>query len=289
MSPEFRVSSLAVILAWAAGCGGGSDGSWAPVIGGNELPVIDHFRLEHDDPEAPGHVIAVVEAHDPDGDAIEIDYVWTVAGVVRPETGPEMELPRARKGTRVEVVATASDGRAASLPARRVVHLRNPLPEPSREAWQSVRQGEGREGATSGEEPELSRAEGPRDVARPGERVEREPGADSGRAAVRYAVQVPFTDGESRTRFRLLQGPEGMWVHPASGEVTWVPESWQTGSHPVEVEVTDADGVVAVEAFTVDSGLEPSAVIDSAVPDPVGAPRPEVGSGPTLPAKAATP
>jgi hypothetical protein len=38
--------------------------------------------------------------------------------------------------------------------------------------------------------------------------------------------------------------------------VTWLPESWQMGSHPVEVEVTDASGAVTVEAFSVNSGID---------------------------------
>lgn len=257
MGIRIGVGAAVIAVVAAAGCGGGSDSGWGSVIDANQPPVIHHLHIEHDDPEAPGLVRAVAEVGDPDRDEVEVRYAWEVAGVAQPESGPELSLPRARKGTRVRVTAIARDSRSQSEPAVRVVHLRNTRPEPAVDAWRNPRASEGQAAETAGD----SRFEVQGSVAPDGRAfgdgfsvTELEVGSEG--EALRYAVEVPRTDGASRIRFRLLLGPEGMWVHPASGEVTWLPESWQMGSHPVEVEVTDASGAVTVEAFSVNSGID---------------------------------
>jgi hypothetical protein len=250
------VVGAAVIAAVATiGCGGGGDSGWGAVIGTNEPPVIQHLRIEHDDLAAQDLVRAVAELRDPNRDGVEIRYAWEVAGVAQPETGPELSLARVRNGTRVAVTAIAEDSRAESEPAVRIVHLRNTRPEPVRAAWRNARPSEDSDAEANGD----SRFDALRSDTPDGRAIEN--GATvtelevAGQGeALRYAVEIPRTDGASRIRFRLLLGPEGMWVHPASGEVTWLPESWQTGAHPVEVEVTDASGAVTVEAFSVNAG-----------------------------------
>ena len=272
MGIRIGVAAAVIGVIATAGCGGGSDSAWGTVIGPNQPPVIQHLHIEHDDPEAPGLLRAVAELRDSDRDEVEVRYAWEVAGVAQSESGPELSLPRARKGTRVAVTAIAQDSRAQSEPAVRVVHLRNTRPEPARNAWRNTRPSEdlaagaadgSRFDAQQGLAPDVRAFENGFSV------TELEGGAEG--EALRYAVEVPRTDGASRIRFRLLLGPEGMWVHPASGEVTWLPESWQTGTHSVEVEVTDASGAVTVEEFSVNSGID----------------EPELA--PSLPAKLAIP
>jgi hypothetical protein len=254
---------IAISMVVAVGCEGGSDSGWGTVIGANEPPVIRHLRVEHDDPATPGRIRAVAELRDPERDGVEIAYAWKVAGVAQPENGPEISLPQARKGTRVEVTAIAKASRMQSEPALRVVHVRNTRPEPVADGWRNARPDvdadsnvqaadPGRIAAWPGEAPDDRGIESASSV------LELAAGGDG--EALRYAVEVPRSDGASAIRFRLLLGPEGMWVHPASGEVTWLPETWQTGSHPVEVEITDGSGGVTVEAFSVNAGNdEPAA------------------------------
>jgi len=268
----FRIAIGAALLAVVAlaGCGGNSDSGWGTVIGANEPPAIRHLRILHDDPEAPGLVRAVAELRDPDRDGVEIHYAWEIAGVAQSEDGPELRLPRVRKGTRVKVTAVAERGRARGEPAVRIVHILNPRSERVGNAWRNARPSEDPDAESDGESgsdaPESDVPEG-REFASGSSVTELSVGADG--EALRYAVDVPRTDGESRIRFRLLQGPEGMWVHPASGEVTWLPEPWQTGAYPVEVEISDASGAVTVEAFTVNAGNEVSTrALPAKVADP---------------------
>jgi hypothetical protein len=70
----------------------------------------------------------------------------------------------------------------------------------------------------------------------------------------RYTVEVEHPHGNAGIRFAVRTGPEGMWVNPVSGELTWRPEAWQKGEHPVEVEAKDSRGTVTVQAFTVTAG-----------------------------------
>ena len=274
MGIRIGVGAAVIAVVATVGCGGGSDSGWGPVIGANQRPVIRHLRIEHGDREASGLVRAVVEVRDPDGDEVEVRYAWEVAGVAQPESGPELSLPRAWNGTRIAVTAIARDSRAQSEPAVRVVHVRNPRPEPATDAWRTARPSEGSSEDMDVEMSGESRIEARLPVAPDGRALQEgssvsELGVAAEGEALRYAVDVPRTDGASRIRFRLLLGPEGMWVHPASGEVTWLPESWQTGTHPVEVEVTDASGAVTVEEFSVNAGIdepEPSLPAKLALP-----------------------
>jgi hypothetical protein len=70
----------------------------------------------------------------------------------------------------------------------------------------------------------------------------------------RYTVEVERLHGKGELRFRLRTAPEGMWVNPVSGEITWRSEPGQTGVYPVEVEVKDPGGAVIVQAFSVTVG-----------------------------------
>jgi hypothetical protein len=210
-----------------------------------------------------------------------------------------------RKGTRIEVVATADDGLASSAPARVAIRVRNRRPtltEARIEPWETVDRGESLRVRADGTDPdgdlleyryrwrvndepiEAEGAELPTAEMSPGDVVharvvasdgesESDP-IDTARVRVvgsnpkivsvpsgfskdgtfRYTVEVEHAHGTGGLRFRLRKGPDGMWVNPVSGEVTWRPEPGQHGVHPVEVEVKDSRGTVTVQAFNVSVG-----------------------------------
>lgn len=95
---------------------------------GNRAPEITSVRLEPEEP-LPGQALrAAVQASDADGDALELEFVWTESGLQRPESGPQIQLGELAPGERVEVTVVASDGRAQSSPASTWAAVRNRRP-----------------------------------------------------------------------------------------------------------------------------------------------------------------
>ena len=80
------------------------------------------------------------------------------------------------------------------------------------------------------------------------------PGSISREAIFRYTVEFERPLGTEDVRYRLRTGPNGMWVNPVSGEITWRPRPSQRGSHTVEVAVEDSRGAVTVQAFRLEVG-----------------------------------
>lgn len=95
---------------------------------GDGAPRIVDVRIEPDEPASGERVRAVVRAHEPDGQRVELGYVWRVGGRRMSEGGPELDLGPAPRGTRVEVVVTPSDGQNVGEPATAAVAVRNQLP-----------------------------------------------------------------------------------------------------------------------------------------------------------------
>ncbi len=94
----------------------------------NGAPVIARVRLEPEEPVPGGRVRALVEARDPDGDALRLRYVWTVGGVPAGGDAADLALGHVRKGDELEVTVLASDGQAESAPARARAVLGNRPP-----------------------------------------------------------------------------------------------------------------------------------------------------------------
>lgn len=131
----------AAALVMAIGCGASEDAprpSGAPMGGAappraegglNQAPAIERVRLEPEEPVPGGRVRALVDARDPDGDAVRLRYVWMLGGVPIGGDAPDLVLESARKGDDLEVMVLASDGRAqsAAAKARAVVGNRPPL------------------------------------------------------------------------------------------------------------------------------------------------------------------
>jgi len=95
----------------------------------NRAPQVERVALDPREPHAGEDVVARVQALDPDGDAVELQYVWTVDGRRVAERGASLQVPDgARKDLAIEVEVTAHDGRLGSEPttARALVANRSP-------------------------------------------------------------------------------------------------------------------------------------------------------------------
>ena len=307
MAARILVCTVVIAVAWGVACGSGDGSPQTPdrPAGANQRPLIEQLRLEPAEPVSGDVVRAVVRARDPDGQAVEVRFDWEVGGVPRSQTGPEIEVPRVRKGTRIEVTATASDGLSESEPARRAVQVRNQRPTLTQariEPWKTVGLGESLTVRAEGTDPDGDlleihhrwrvndqpiAAEGaslstaglapgdlvqarvfasdgasesdPIDTARvrvvgATPKIVSAPSEFSADGTFRYTVEVERSHADGDLRFRLRTAPEGMWVNPVSGEITWRPQPGQTGVHPVEVEVKDPGGAVTLQAFRVNVG-----------------------------------
>ena len=69
--------------------------------------------------------------------------------------------------------------------------------------------------------------------------------------AYQYAVQATDADGNKVT-FSLGASPSGMSIEKDTGRVKWVPAGTQVGSHAVEVNVSDNNGGVGTQSYTLE-------------------------------------
>jgi len=87
----------------------------APAPGSEHPPRIDSLALSPPSPR-PGEVtVAEVHASGPEGDAVQLSYVWRVDGKVRPEQGASLTASGPR-GTQIEVEVTPHDAQMSGLP-----------------------------------------------------------------------------------------------------------------------------------------------------------------------------
>jgi len=85
----------------------------------NVPPTISRVTLSPEQPVSGTAVQAVVEAMDPDGDPLRLSFEWKKNGqTLMVSAKPGFMYPDLQKGDRIEVVVTATDGRAESAPAR---------------------------------------------------------------------------------------------------------------------------------------------------------------------------
>jgi hypothetical protein len=133
LAPRLATALLATGLA----CGGGDEPepSGPPMLAppaekatDNRAPVIESIRIEPRYPARGDRIRAVLRTRDPEGDSLEIGYLWKVDGEKLPVSGPELQLSDVRKGSTVEVRAIASDGLAESEPARTATRILNRKP-----------------------------------------------------------------------------------------------------------------------------------------------------------------
>ena len=94
----------------------------------NRPPVIEALRIEPREPVAGDRLRAVASVNEPDGDSVQMGYVWWIDDRALAESGAEIELGDVARGTRIEVQATASDRHEESEPAHAEVVVRNRRP-----------------------------------------------------------------------------------------------------------------------------------------------------------------
>lgn len=95
---------------------------------GNEAPVIERLSLDPESPRPGEQVVARVEATDPDGDAVALEYRWMVGGKRVSENGPFLHVEGAGRGAEIELVVVASDGTAKSRPETATARVGNLAP-----------------------------------------------------------------------------------------------------------------------------------------------------------------
>lgn len=186
----------------------------------NQAPRIRAMQVDPA-PRIPAgtDVKVVVDAVDPEGDELELDFTWFVNQDEIDHEGPVFQTGALGRGDTVRVEAVASDGRADSAPMS---------------------------------SPVLTVANGlPRIVSRP------EPAGPDG--VFRYQLEVQDAEGEGPLRFSLARSPRGMTVNPVRGLVEWRPGRDQAGTHPVEILVEDSAGGVVHQSFELTIDAPPAA------------------------------
>jgi hypothetical protein len=124
--------AVGLFAGWALACGSGDPAAPAPsgqsilanteaaaegVAASSNAPVIENVLLSPKVPLPGTEIRAVVEASDSDGDALRYRYVWSHNGrEVSSGDKAAVFLVDLKKGDRIEVSVTASDGRLESQP-----------------------------------------------------------------------------------------------------------------------------------------------------------------------------
>lgn len=94
----------------------------------NHAPEVKRLRFDPLHPKVDSMARAVVEASDPDGDAVELRYEWRVNGGTVVSTGAMFDTTGLAKGDRLELSVVATDGRAESERFVRGVAIGNRAP-----------------------------------------------------------------------------------------------------------------------------------------------------------------
>jgi hypothetical protein len=135
-----RWIGCAAAAALLGGCGGSetpppsgrsmSAPAAAAPAAANQPPQVERLALDPHETRAGEDVVARVQAVDPDGDAVELQYVWTLDGRRIVERGASLKVPEGtRKGAAIEVEVTAHDGRVAGAPRSAAARVSNRAPE----------------------------------------------------------------------------------------------------------------------------------------------------------------
>lgn len=136
---------LAAAAGWSMACGGSdhghaavqptgpsmsaqADSDAAASSGVNRAPAIQNVRLVPGAPVAGEPVRAQLQASDPDGDNLTLEYHWSLNGRALPETANEVTIAKGRRGDQLSVSVVASDGRTHSPPVVAQVELGNRAP-----------------------------------------------------------------------------------------------------------------------------------------------------------------
>jgi hypothetical protein len=231
MVPEqLRKGAVLIVSAIASDGRTESEPATANVRVGNRQPAVTSVRFEPTDGIKPGEtVVAVADGEDSDGDTLDFHYQWRVGEAVQNGDRERFDTSKLKRGDRLSVRVTASDGDEESTPVESsYLELGNSAPKI---------------------------------VSQPSPGM----GADG---VYHYGVEASDPDGDRNLRYKLTKGPNGASVDPLLGEITWKPSLAQAGIHPIEVVVTDGHGGEAKQTFevTVREVIESAAA--SATPPP---------------------
>ncbi len=187
----------------------------------NRRPVLENVALQPVGSVLPGQpALATPIARDPDGDAIEFRFRWTVnEAVVEGQEAASLETAGLTPGDEIRVQVVGSDGESESDAA-----------------WSGVL-------LVGNAAPEI--------VSSPAAVARGEP--------FRYAIEARDPEGDRNLRYQLRKGPAGMSINPILGEVHWQPRSDQGGVHSVEIAVEDSRGGRAVQIFDLTVGAPAAA------------------------------
>lgn len=81
------------------------------------------------------------------------------------------------------------------------------------------------------------------------------PKAERDGDAFRYQFEAEDPDGDRSLRWRLTEAPSGMTIDPIYGVATWRPGPEQAGTHAIEVEVSDNEGLGSRLRFEVTAAV----------------------------------
>lgn len=178
----------------------------------DRVPSLTSVSLAPEASVAPGQpVSARALAVDPDGDPLEVEYVWYVNGSRVEASGSLLETEGFRQGDEIQAEIRASDGTNWTRSKRTAV-------------------------VTVGSaHPEITST--PPDFREEG--------------VFRYAVVAEDPDGDKLLRYALLEGPEGMAIDSLLGDLVWRPQEDQVGVYPVRIEVRDSTGLATTQSFQV--------------------------------------
>lgn len=182
----------------------------------NQRPRLTQARIEPWESVARGETLIVKsDATDGDGDELVYRYRWHVNGSSVEGDGSSFPTANLSPGDVVYARVVAGDGEVDSDPV------------------------------------DTARVR----VAGAVPRIVSTPVGLSADGSFRYRVEVEYIDGSDGLRFSLRESPVGMEMNPATGEVVWAPAPGQIGDFPVEIEVVDARGTKAVQAFRINVGI----------------------------------
>jgi hypothetical protein len=136
-----RALLVAAMTALLAGCGGdeapqaarrptgqtlptGGDSSAAT----NSAPEIVSLMIRPAQPRPGDSLVAEARATDDDGDALTLEYQWSIDGRVQDESGQTLHPHQLETGAVIEVVVRARDGFEQSAPAQASVRIGNQPP-----------------------------------------------------------------------------------------------------------------------------------------------------------------
>jgi hypothetical protein len=206
-----RGTRIAVVVTASDGSAE-SEPARASVTVPNRRPVMTGLELDPGGDVPRGRpVVAKPSARDPDGDALEFHYDWTVKGRAVAASGPRLETGELRKGDAIQVEVWASDDDDESDRIySHVLKIANGVPE-----------------------------------------IVSVPTGFDADGTLRYAIEARDPDGDRNLRYSLEQGPKGMTVDPISGQLVWRPGADDEGVHPVKLVVQDSEGARVDQTFDI--------------------------------------